>query len=164
MTTQEPKQNGNGAHAQPLATAPTDIEPPKPAAPLSYSAEFLFETAEGFHVLMRGNELTPRDAMTWAKSASKELAAQGFKPVRRDVSVTMAAPAAAAPGQPAAAASAGSGPQWIKGEGGAPPKCSIHGAGKWVEGEYKAGHQKAGQHFAFWSCTDRNCRPKGSAT
>lgn len=167
MTTQNPNQNNghqtNGQTAQPLQPAPTDVEAPKAAAPLTYSAEFLFETAEGFHVLMRGNELTPRDAMVWAKAASKQLAEQGFKPVRRDVHVTTTTAAAAAPG--AAAAAGGSGEAtWIKGEGGRPPKCSLHGAGVWKEGKIAAGKPRAGEEYAFWACSNRQCRPKGDAT
>lgn len=163
MTNQN-RQNGNGAAAaKELEPAPMDTPPIAKAAPQSYSVEFLFRTEEGFDVLMRGNELSPRDAMLWARAASKQLAEQGFKPVRRDLVVNVAA-AAAAPAAAAGAGAAAGEAQWIKGEGGAPPKCSKHGAGKWVEGTYKEGHQKAGQHFAFWSCTDRNCRPKGSAT
>lgn len=167
-TQQRPSNNGHqtqpaGAAQPPMQQAPQNVEPPKPAAPLNYRAEFLVETAEGFHVLIAGEELTPRDVMLWAKAASKELQTQGFKPVRRDVVINMPAPVAAAAAGPAAAA--GGEATWIHGENGAPPKCSIHGLGKYLEGTYKADHPtKAGQRYAFWGCSVRGCRPKGNPT
>lgn len=143
--------NGN----QPLADAPTDVQPPAPVKPAIYDCELLFETPEGFHVMLKGRDLSPRDSMVWAKQASAQLAAQGFKPVRRDVVINMpSGPAAAAPGPWLPVGEA----VWIKGEGGRPPKCSIHGPGAWKEGVSKT--QKP---YAFWACSNRQCRPKGEA-
>lgn len=147
----------NGNTAPPLADAPKDLPDSPHATPLNYRAEFLIETAEGFHVLIAGEQLTPRDAFVWIKNASAELAKQGFKPVRRDITIEMPTPVAAvqtSAGQPAGATGEAT---WIKGEGGAPPRCSLHGAAVWREGNNDNGH------YAFWSCKTRGCRPKGSA-
>lgn len=150
--TEHPPANG----AQPLAPAPEDIEPPKPAAPAAYDFDTILETAEGFHWLFRGTGLTPRDAMQWMKTASAELARQGFKPVRRDLVIPAAPAAPVATGSPSGEA------VWIKGEDGKPPRCSLHGPGKWLEGTTKSG-ARAGQHYEFWACQTRDCKPKGEA-
>ena len=156
-TTQQRPPTTNGARAttnpqpEPLRDAPTDVTPPKPAAPSAYDIEFIFETAEGFHVLWRGTGLTPANALNWTKAASAQLAAQGFKPVRRDIAMPPQAAhtAGAAPAQGEAV--------WIKGEGGRPPKCSLHGPGKWMEGVSR----QTQKEYAFWACQTRGCRPKG---
>lgn len=137
----------------PLQPAETTVSAPR-QEPAHYSAEFLVETAEGFHVLLRGEYLTPKDFPVWTRNASKKLAEQGFKPVRRDVVIEM-------PSAPAAASSAAEA-TWVKGENGAPPRCSVHGVGEYKEGTYKADHAKAGQAYAFWACKTRGCRPKGN--
>lgn len=137
---------------------PADGPPASPPKqePSEYSVEFLVETPEGFHVLMRGEHLTPRDFPVWTRQASKALHDQGFKPVRRDLVVELPANA------PSAGSSGGAVAEWIKGENGMPPRCSIHGAGEFKEGTYRQDHAKAGQSYAFWACKTRSCRPKGS--
>jgi len=148
--TQAPAQNGATPQLQ---DAPQDITKPN-SAPLNYRAEFLIETQEGFHVLFAGEQLTPRDAMVWIRNASSELAKQGFKPVRRDVQVQLAAP----PGQ-AAAGSSGEAAEVIgDGSNGRPPACSLHGPMVWREGTVAEGKPRAGQPYAFWGCKERNCR------
>lgn len=142
----------------PLGDAPQDLPPPPEAKPSVYRAEFLIETAEGYHVLVVGEQLTPRDVFVWVKNASTALAQQGFKPVRRDSSV-------------AVTVAGGSGGQAAQGQGGAGdataiaptqigdiPKCSIHGDMKHVTGVYKADHARAGQSYAFWGCSNRACK------
>lgn len=143
---------------KPLAPAPTDVEPVKSAAPLNYRAEFLVETAEGFHVLLAGEQLTPRDAMVWMKSASAELAKQGFKPVRRDLQLNVQQ-APAATGQGTATRNAGEAVE-IPAEDGKPPRCSLHGAMEFKEGTIAQGKPRAGEAYAFWACKVRGCRPK----
>jgi len=137
--------------APPLA----DGEGAKAVAPSTYSAEFLIETSEGYHVLIRGENLSPRDVMVWTKNASAELARQGFKRVRRDFShVSEKSPAEGLRAAPPAGWDE-LGPAYkIPGEGDAPPRCSKHGPMKWVEGD------KDGRHYAFWGCSERGCRPK----
>lgn len=97
----------------------------------------------------------PEGAALRALALEKALLDKGFR-----VLPAPSAPASAPSGSPAAGASGEA--TWIKGEGGAPPRCSIHGAGKYVEGVYKADHAKAGQSYAFWSCNNRQCKPKGA--
>lgn len=86
----------------------------------------------------------------------KELIAQGLKPI----SPVTASPAATPQQQAAAppASQSGQGPVRIEGENGKPPRCSIHGAMKWLEGTAKQG-PKTGEHYEFWACTQRDCRP-----
>lgn len=124
--------------------------PPPPQQPSEYMVEFLVETAEGFHVLIQGQHLTPKDFPVWTRNASKALADQGFKPVRRDLVIDIPAPAAAG--------GSGGAAEWIKGENGAPPRCSVHGPAKWVEGTNARGK------YAFWGCQTRGCKPTGSPT
>ncbi len=50
----------------------------------------------------------------------------------------------------------------IAGINGAPPKCSLHGPMKWVEGNNDKGH------YEFWSCSHKNadgkyCKPRKAA-
>lgn len=80
----------NGSAAQPAPLAP------------HYRAEFLIETANGFHVLIAGEGLIPRDLMAFLKTTDENLHKGGFKPVRRDTAINVevtapAAPAASAP-------------------------------------------------------------------
>ncbi len=54
---------------------------------------------------------------------------------------------------------AGTGAVEIPSENGAPPKCSLHGPMKWVEGNNDKGH------YEFWSCSHKNadgkyCKPR----
>lgn len=137
---------------QPLAPAPEGVEPPK-QVPLNYRAEFLIETAEGFHVAVTGEALTPRDVFVWVRNASKQLADQGFKPVRRDLVIDLPAPVAAS--APGAVQVAGEATLIKTGDG--PPRCSLHGPMKWIEGD------KDGRHYAFWGCSVRGCKPKEKA-
>lgn len=94
----------NSTEARPLATAPTDVEPPHEPKPETYSVEFLVETPEGFHALFRGEGLAGKEMLPWMLATSKGLAAKGFKPVRRDMAVDVKvdapqpAPAAEVPG------------------------------------------------------------------
>lgn len=153
------RTNGNGN--QPLSQAPRAEGPPPVAAPLNYRAEFLVETAEGYHVLITGEQLTPQDCMVWLKRTSQQLKGQGFLPVRRDLVVNLPAPVAS-PAASGGGGSSGGAAYAIAGEGGRPPKCSEHGPMKFVEGVYKPDHQRAGQKFEFWGCTNRQCRVRAN--
>jgi len=152
--TQAPAQNGATPQLQ---DAPQDITKPN-SAPLNYRAEFLIETQEGFHVLFAGEQLTPRDAMVWIRNASSELAKQGFKPVRRDVQVQLAAAPRAGNSQPAGSSGDEAAEVVGNGSDGRPPACSLHGAMVWREGTIAEGKPRAGQHYAFWGCKERNCK------
>jgi hypothetical protein len=75
------------------------------------------------------------------------------------VDVDVAAPAAAGGSAPAAGGGAAT---WIKGDAGTPPKCSLHGTAKWIEGVWKEGQKgPVGETYSFWACKVQGCRPKG---
>lgn len=148
-------ETATAPQSPPLTDAPPAEGPPPEAKPSVYRAEFLIETPEGYHVMLVGEQLRPRDVLIWIQTTSQELAKHGLKPVRRDTVVNVAAPVA-----PAAAAAAASGEAvWIK-EAGKPPRCSLHGTGKWLEGTTRTG-ANAGKPYAFWACQTRDCKPKG---
>lgn len=148
----------------PLTPAAADLQRPPEPAPTEYSVDFLVETADGFHALIRGEHLRPSDMMAWLKRTSSALVGAGFKPVSRAlaVDVDVEAPGPGSPAAPPAGEAT-----WIKGENGAPPRCSVHGLGKYVEGAHKptnadgTPNPKAGQRYAFWGCNTRGCRPRG---
>ena len=163
-------QNGhNGSGQVELENAPPaeqrseDYVAPKPALVVRLMARIAGETgiefeAEVANLAFKGTQ----DLATQLKTFESQLKKAGFKPVERAPAV-VAAPAAAAPDAPSS-----DGPQWIKGVNGGPPRCSLHGPAKWVEGDQKPTNKdgtpnpKAGQHFAFWGCSVNGCRPKGS--
>lgn len=130
---------------------------PKPA-PVSYSMKVYAKSREGYVVeISTFEDVRP---VAWLVGVLAGLTAQQFSPVdpyaQPAPTVIAAAPATAAP----ATAAAAGGPVWIKGVNGAPPRCSIHGAGKYLEGIAKTG-KNIGAAYAFWACSDRNCKPKG---
>lgn len=102
----------------------------------------------------------PYDGLAGAASRAvafeKALIAANLKPI----SPVTASPAATPQQQVAAppASQSGQGPVRIEGENGKPPRCSVHGAMKWLEGTTKQG-PKTGEHYEFWACTQRDCRP-----
>jgi hypothetical protein len=159
MTNQAPTKPQNGATA-PLQ--PADQTPATPAEEraLAFAIKIYALSPEGFVVEITSAEQT-RPAV-FISQMCDGLGRLHFMPVdpfaAPNIDVDVAGPAAAAG---AAAAASGGEATWIKGEGGAPPKCSLHGAAKWVEGTYKPDHQRAGQHFEFWGCKVNGCRPKG---
>lgn len=100
----------------------------------------------------------PYDGLAGAASRAvafeKALIAANLKPI----SPVTAAPlpqSASALQQASPASQSGQGPQEIPGVNGAPPRCSIHGVMKWLEGTSKA----TGKEFAFYACSQRDCRP-----
>ena len=154
METQTQTSPHNGK-TPPLAEAPQDVAPPSEPRPVYYSVEFLVEI-DGYHVMIRGEQLTPADMLAWTQRTALALKERGVLPVRRDTTVNVQVAAPAAANAPAG----GSGEATVIGDGsdGKPPRCSVHGPMRWIEGTFKAGHTRAGQRFEFWGCSERSCK------
>lgn len=131
---------------QTLEPAPGAGHTSPQAAPMKYRAEFLVETAEGYHVIIAGEELTPKNVMAWVRTASAELAKQGFKPVRRDI--VMAAPEGPSKGRSASGAGAGY-------KGAVYEECPQCGGAVYDNREKKAGGEMKA-HAPWFACRDRD--------
>lgn len=88
-----------------------------------------------------------------AIALEKALKAKGLKPTGPATASHAAAPQQQA--QPQQQDNSGQGPIEIAGVNGGPPRCSLHGAMKWLEGTSKS----TGKEFAFYACSQRDCRP-----
>lgn len=139
-----------------LGPAPTDVPQTPPAEPPYYSADVLVDV-DGYHVMIRGEHLTPKDLGPFLKRLVGGLKSQGFAPVSRALDVDVTTPAAAAAA--ANGASGGGGEAvWIDDPNGGPPTCSVHRKpAKWVPPGEKDGRKWPG----FWACdASRECKPK----
>lgn len=170
----------------PLAPAPETARPiPEPRAS-HYTVEFLVEI-DGYHALIRGEDLTPIDMLSWTKRTVAGLKAQGFASVRRDVVINIPPPpaAAAAParatrtegeaprrgreGQPLNAAAQrqdqprGRGGQQRGGGGGGRPSAyhgEVYSMCPWCEGDIydnRAKKAREGWKGPFFRCKDDGC-------
>lgn len=126
-----------------------------PRIPVDYHLTWDVVTEAGFRLKIERNVDGSELAKT-VRDFDKYLPLAHMKPPEQDtfkVELPLATPAT----QTAAHASGEA--VWIKGEGGGPPRCSLHGPGRWNEGE------KDGKAYAFWGCTGKvdgkYCRPKG---
>lgn len=151
-------------NAQPLANAPTDVNPPPEPKPETYSVEFLVETPEGFHALFRGEGLAGRDMLPWMLQTSKGLKAKGFLPVRRDMAVDVKVEAPE-PAQAPAPGPRGRGGGNRQQQGGrparanipAPEACDMCGGPIWDNRAKKASGQYK-RTAPDYSCQDKdNC-------
>lgn len=148
----------NTNHAQPLQTAPEGQGPSPEAKPAHYSANFLIETQDGYHVEIIGEQLRPADLSVFIRNTSEALKKAGFRPVSREVQVNVEVGAPAA--QATRAAAGGEAVKLPPSTEGGPPRCSLHGPMKWMEGTSQAKDGKPARDYAFWACTQRDCRPK----
>lgn len=149
--------NQNGAEAPAAADDNHDAQ-----VVISYGLRVFARSPEGFVVEVVADE-TERP-LDWLAKTTRGLKAQKFEPVDPFPGnvINVTAPEGGRQDDGRGQGTAGEA-TWIQGEGGKPPRCSIHGPGKWVEGTYAQGKPKAGQHYEFWSCTVQGCRPKGRA-
>ncbi len=135
-----------------------------PEAKATFAVKVYAVSPDGFVVEIQSSENERPFSAIGAMCSN--LARQHFTPIDPyapatvDVDVAAPSPAAASGG---AAAAAGGAPVLIPSEGGKPPRCSQHGALKWVEGDYKAGHARAGQHYEFWGCV-QGCKVRAGSS
>lgn len=130
------------------AVPPTPI---KPATVLDFSATVV--GADGIEVQIGIRNAAWNGlpgAATQAQAFTAALIKAGYKPAERHAPVV----------QGAAGAPAASGEAIKIEEPGKPPRCSLHGPMKWIEGTYKEGHARAGQKYEFWACSVKGCKPK----
>lgn len=159
-----PPQNGAAAPLQPADQTP-GVKPEDRA--LAFAIKIYIVSPDGFVCEITSAEQS-RPAVFVAQMCDG-LARLHFTPIdpfqAPDIDVAVAGPAAAAGAAAGAAAATGAAATWIKGANGAPPSCSIHGTGKYVEGVWKEGQKgPIGERYAFWGCKVNGCRPKGDAS
>lgn len=171
-----PRTAGGSPASAPAAASQPTIQPadqtpatPPEEKPLGYAIKLYAVSPKGFVV-----EITTAAAerpVNWIGTMTDGLERLHYTPIDPYAPANIDVDVAAPVGAQASSSSSATGGEavWIKGDGGAPPSCSLHGIGKWVAGVHKdkrrdgSPNPQAGQKYAFWSCTVQDCRPKGSA-